>query len=429
MLAAWLDSPPRPPPLSPSRALLASAGCDDDPYDGVGSDPCAPGNQRSSGSALRRAGGEHRRRWRPGGPGRAFAVVPLAPACLVDSCAGAIADARAGRAHDRSAGTPGAGVPRAPGRRRGAATSGNTDYVVELSETPEYPANARDQLILSALHEPRYLRNGFEIKPPLGLAPPYTVQLTPDGLEGTFALGILPFPFGARLAGLRGRAGSRDPRLPRPGRAHAARARLLESTTRAARRRLPWRSVPEAAVTRLAALALGALPSPRAPTISAGDRGPCLGGMVRQPGPACTLPPTLDLTIDGNLADWSNELVFDVLIPGSCSRAGDTGVTNAGRQIRDGALVFYSNALGFPGVEPQLPLRAWPSGAIDLEDGAPGNVHTLLLADFATGTVEEYVNGERVFGAPGEVFVGVTGIEWRIPATSLPTPARPTRSA
>jgi hypothetical protein len=150
----------------------------------------------------------------------------------------------------------------------------------------------------------------------------------------------------------------------------------------------------------------------------AGDRGACLGGMVREPGPACTLPPTLDLSIDGNRADW-NEQAFDVLVPGSCCRAGDTGVTNAGRQLRDGALVFYSNALGFPGIEPQL-RYGLAFRRLDLADGAPGNVHTLLVVDPGTSALEEYVNGERVFGAPGEVAVGATGIEWRIPATALP---------
>ncbi len=151
----------------------------------------------------------------------------------------------------------------------------------------------------------------------------------------------------------------------------------------------------------------------------AGERGACLGGMVRQPGPACTLPPTLDITVDGNRADWTNRLVFDVLVPGSCCRAGDTGVTNAGRQLRDGALVFYSNALGFPGVDPAF-RYGLAFRRVDLADGAPGNVHTLLVADINSSTVEEYVNGERVFGAPGEVAVGVTGLEWRIPTTALP---------
>jgi hypothetical protein len=150
-----------------------------------------------------------------------------------------------------------------------------------------------------------------------------------------------------------------------------------------------------------------------------GARGPCLDGMVRKPGPACTLPPTLDMTIDGNRADWTNQLVFDVLIPGSCCRAGDTGVTNAGRQLRDGALVFYSNALGFPGVDTTF-RYGLDFRRIDLPDGAPGNVHTLLLASVGSNSLEEYVNGERVYGAPGEVAIGVTGIEWRIPATALP---------
>jgi hypothetical protein len=177
----------------------AGAGCDDDPYDGVGADPCAPGNVRTSGSAC-------------AAPVAAIVIdgdladwasvplVPLAPACLVDSCAGVVADGvQVARAND-SLGRPALAFHVRLAGGAAPPVTGDVDYVIELSETPEYPANARDQLILSALHEPRYLRNGFEIKPPLGLAPPYTVAITPDGVEGTFSLGILPFPFGARLA-------------------------------------------------------------------------------------------------------------------------------------------------------------------------------------------------------------------------------------
>ncbi len=182
-------------------ALVAAAGClgDDDPYAGLGADPCAPGNTRATGSACAApiativVDGDTSD-W------ASVAVVPLAPACLVDSCAGLAADAvQLARTTDALGRDALAFHVRLAG---GAAPplSSDADYVVELRDTPEYPANVRDQLLVSGTREPRYLRNGFEVKPPLGLAAPYTVQLTPDGLEGTFALGILPFPFGARLA-------------------------------------------------------------------------------------------------------------------------------------------------------------------------------------------------------------------------------------
>jgi hypothetical protein len=128
------------------------------------------------------------------------AFVPLAPECLVADCAGLVADGVQVARSDDALGRAALAfhVRLAGGAAPPVAT--DVDYVVELRDTTEYPANVRDQLILSATHEPRYLRNGFEIKPPRGLAGPYTVQLTPDGLEGTFSLSILPFPFGARLA-------------------------------------------------------------------------------------------------------------------------------------------------------------------------------------------------------------------------------------
>lgn len=184
-----------------SIVLVAPGGCagDDDPYDGTGSAACAPGNSRSAGSACAA----------PlativvdGDPAdwASVQVVPLAPACLSESCAGLVADgvqlARTTDALGRAA--LGFHVHLAGGATPPA--DGPSDYVIELRDTPEYPADVRDQLIVSGTREPRYLRNGFEIEPPLGLAAPYTVQLTPDGLEGTFALGILPFPFGARVA-------------------------------------------------------------------------------------------------------------------------------------------------------------------------------------------------------------------------------------
>jgi hypothetical protein len=181
--------------LAAFATFAAFAGCDGS----WGGRACAPGNARPGDGACTVPAATivvdgDTSDWAE------VAYVPLAPECLVADCAGVVADGlqvvrsndSLGRAalafHVRLAG--GAAPP----------TSSDVDYVIELRDTPEYPAPVRDQLLVSATREPRYLRNGFEIKPPLGLATPYTVQLTPDGVEGTFSLAILPFPFGARLA-------------------------------------------------------------------------------------------------------------------------------------------------------------------------------------------------------------------------------------
>jgi hypothetical protein len=146
----------------------------------------------------------------------------------------------------------------------------------------------------------------------------------------------------------------------------------------------------------------------------------CLHGMVREPGTACTLPPTLDMSIDGRRDDWTNAKVFDVLVPGSCCAPGDNALTYGGRQLSDGQLVFFSSTIATPfgGFVYGLSFRR-----IDLPDDDPANVHTLFLTTLGVpGPIESYVNGVRVFGAPGSAAVGDSGIEWRIPADALPYP-------
>lgn len=147
----------------------------------------------------------------------------------------------------------------------------------------------------------------------------------------------------------------------------------------------------------------------------------CLHGMVREPGTACTLPPTLDMSVDGRRDDWTNPKVFDVLVPGSCCGPGDNAITYAGRQLSDGQLVFYSSTIGLPFGDSLV--YGLSFRRVDLPDDDPANVHTLFLtAPGVSGPVETYVNGVRVFGAPGEVAVGTSGVEWRLPAEALPYP-------
>jgi hypothetical protein len=147
----------------------------------------------------------------------------------------------------------------------------------------------------------------------------------------------------------------------------------------------------------------------------------CLHGMVREPGPACTLPPTLDMIVDGRRDDWTNPKVFDVLVPGSCCATADNALTNAGRQLSDGQLVFFSSTLG-PPFDTSL-VYGLSFRRVDLPDDDPANVHTLFLtAPDLGGSVEAYVNGVRVFGAPGSAALGDSGIEWRLPPEALPYP-------
>jgi hypothetical protein len=144
---------------------------------------------------------------------------------------------------------------------------------------------------------------------------------------------------------------------------------------------------------------------------------PCLAGMVRLPGPACTLPPIVDIYVDGTRTDWASSQSLQVLIPGSCCSSGDGGITYAGRQA-DGQLTFFSNTLGTPITDGSM-VYGLAFRRADLADGALGNVQTLFLvrSDFS---VEAYVNGERVFGVPASAAIGFQGVEWRLPAAALP---------
>ncbi len=148
--------------------------------------------------------------------------------------------------------------------------------------------------------------------------------------------------------------------------------------------------------------------------------GPCLAGMVRLPGPACTLPPVAAISVDGDHSDWKDENLFKVLVPSSCCRAGDSGITHAGVQLGDGQLIFFSTTVG-PPITDGTVVYGLAFRRVDLADGEPGGVSTVFLAR-ADGSVEQYLNDQRVFGAQLEAAFGAQGIEWRIARTALPYP-------
>jgi hypothetical protein len=148
--------------------------------------------------------------------------------------------------------------------------------------------------------------------------------------------------------------------------------------------------------------------------------GSCLGGMVRDPGPACTLPPALGISLDGQALDWQQNGLDQVLVPGSCCATGDSGLTHAARQRDSGALVFFNHTVGTPVLSTTL-VYALVFRRVDLDADDPGNVVTQLLLQPNEG-IQVFVNGERVFGPQVEVNLGQEGVEWRVPTGVLPYP-------
>jgi hypothetical protein len=187
--------------------LAVLAGCyeGDSPWAGVAHDACAPGNLRASGPACAAAlvpiaiDGDSSD-WKD------VPVVPVAPACVASSCAGLVPESlQFARTTDAFGRRALAFRVRLAGGERPAPLPVDVRYVFELTETPEYPTGVIDQIIVGA-SDFRYLRNGESFDLPPGIAPPFFVELTADGLEGTVVQAGLPFPFGARVAAYAARA-------------------------------------------------------------------------------------------------------------------------------------------------------------------------------------------------------------------------------
>jgi hypothetical protein len=170
----------------------------DDPYAGVADDPCRPGHVRGQGGACAA----------PQMPifvdGDAtdwtnVARVPLAPGCRVAPCDDALAESvQLARAHD-PLGRPALAFHVRLAGGRAPALGSDFAYALELSGTPELPTGTRDLLLVNGAGV-RYLRSGFEVSAPPGLAAPFSAELTDDGFEAEVATDFLPFPYGANVA-------------------------------------------------------------------------------------------------------------------------------------------------------------------------------------------------------------------------------------